>query len=292
MTIADATVETPAELGPFVDLQVHSTASDGALPPAEVVQHARAAGLVAIALTDHDTLAGVAEARAAATPLGMRIVAGVELSVHFHGRELHVLGLHVRDEAGLEARLAAYREARIGRAEAIVQKLVALGIAVTMDEVRGFASGASLGRPHIARALVARGHVGELREAFDRWLGNGRPAYVEKDRLEFADALTMLHDAGALAVWAHPGRLGTTDLIRQVAKAGMDGMEIRHPSHSGDDRKRFATLAEQHGLLKSGGSDWHGQFDGPRVIGNQHVPLAWLAEQDARVAERHAPVPG
>lgn len=286
MSTAAAGADAP--VGPCVDLQVHSTASDGALPPEAVVRSAVDAGLVAIALTDHDTLAGVAAARAAAAPLGLRVVAGVELSVHFHGRELHVLGLHVRDIDGLEARLAAFRSDRVGRAAAIVEKLAALGVTVTMDEVQAQASGASLGRPHIARALVARGHVAELREAFDRWLGNGRPAYVEKQRLEFVDALAMLHEAGALAVWAHPGRLGTSDLVRQVAQAGMDGMEIHHPSHSPDDRVRFAALAERHGLLKSGGSDWHGQFDGPRVIGNQHVPKAWLDAQDARVAERLA----
>ncbi|MCU0624798.1 MAG: PHP domain-containing protein, partial [Gemmatimonadaceae bacterium] len=260
----------------------------GALEPAAVVQCAVDIGLAAIALTDHDTLAGVEAARAAAAPHGLRVVAGVELSVHFHGRELHVLGLHVRDIAGLEATLDAYRADRVGRAAEIVRKLATLGVAITMDEVRAQASGASLGRPHVARALVARGYVGELREAFDRWLGNGRPAYVEKRRLELADALAFLHDAGALAIWAHPGRLGTSELVRQVAHAGMDGMEIHHPSHSPDDRVRFAELAERHGLLKSGGSDWHGQFDGPRQLGNQHVPRAWLDAQDARVAERAA----
>lgn len=287
--------DTPAEVppvGPFVDLQVHSTASDGALAPEAVVQCAVDVGLDAIALTDHDTLAGVAAARAAAASSGLRVVAGVELSVHFHGRELHVLGLHVRDIAGLEATLDAYRADRVGRAAAIVRKLGTLGVTITMDDVHAQASGASLGRPHVARALVARGYVADLRDAFDRWLGNGRPAYVEKRRLELADALTMLHAAGALAVWAHPGRLGTSDLVRQVAQAGMDGMEIFHPSHSADDRVRFAALAERHGLLKSGGSDWHGQFEGPRQLGNQHVPKAWLDAQDARVAERDATVGG
>lgn len=282
---------TPVEpAGPFVDLQVHSTASDGALPPADVARCAAAAGLVAFALTDHDTLAGVEAARAAAAPLGVRVVAGVELSAHFHGRELHVLGLHVRDMAGLEAALVAFREARVSRAERIVHALGALGVTITMDEVRAQASGTSLGRPHVAKALVARGYVSEPREAFDRWLGNGRPAYVEKRRLELDDALAMLHDAGALAVWAHPGRLGTPDLVRQVAKAGMDGIEVAHPSHSADDRARFAQLAERHGMLRSGGSDWHGQFEGPRQLGNQHVPMAWLDEQDAAVAARAAAV--
>ncbi|MFN9577106.1 MAG: PHP domain-containing protein [Gemmatimonadota bacterium] len=290
MTHDAATPVEPA--GPFVDQQVHSTASDGALPPADVARCAATAGLVAFALTDHDTLAGVEAARAAAAPLGVRVVAGVELSAHFHGRELHVLGLHVRDMTGLEAALVAFREARVSRAERIVRALGALGVTVTMDEVRAQASGSSLGRPHVAKALVARGYVSDLREAFDRWLGNGRPAYVEKRRLELDDALAMLHDAGALAVWAHPGRLGTPDLVRQVAKAGMDGIEVAHPSHSADDRVRFAELAERHGLLRSGGSDWHGQFEGPRQLGNQHVPKTWLDEQDAAVAARAAAVAG
>lgn len=289
--IADGAVPVPPD-GPFVDLQVHSTASDGALPPSEVVRSARAAGLVAIALTDHDTLAGVAEACAAAAGTPLRIIAGVELSAHFHGKELHILGLHVRDVDGLEARLAAFRDARVGRAEAILARLATLGVHVTMADVQAQAGGASLGRPHIARALVAAGYVQDLREAFDRWLGNGRPAYEEKRRLELAEAVTLLHDAGALAVWAHPGRLGSPDLVRQLAKAGLDGLEVAHPSHSPDDRTRFAEYAERYGLLKSGGSDWHGQFDGPRVIGNQHVPKAWLDAQDARVAERAAAVGG
>jgi predicted metal-dependent phosphoesterase TrpH len=272
--------------GPFVDLQVHSTASDGALPPAEVVASAHHAGLVAFALTDHDTLAGLAEARAAAAPLGLRIVAGVELSADHDGREVHVLGLHIRDEAGLEARLATFREARVRRAEQIVARLVALGIPVTMDDVRAQWHGGALGRPHIARALVARGVVPDWRAAFHTYLGNGRPGHVPKPVLAVRDAIALIHDAGGLAIWAHPAREGTAANVRGLAALGLDGIEVKHPSHSPDDVTRLEGLADAHGLLRSGGSDWHGLFEGPRVIGNQQVPLAWLEAQDRRAAVR------
>ncbi|MDX2184166.1 MAG: PHP domain-containing protein [Gemmatimonadaceae bacterium] len=275
--------------GPCVDLQVHSTASDGALPPAEVVRHAHRIGLVAMALTDHDTLAGLDEARAAAAPLGLRVIAGVELSTDWHGRELHILGLHVRETAWLEDRLRDIRDARRDRAALIVERLGALGIALTMDDVLRETHGASLGRPHIARAMIARGYVTDLRQAFDKYLGAGKPAFVEKEKLDAAAAIALLHEAGALAVWAHPGRLGTQDLVKPLAKAGLDGLEVLHPGHSPDDRARLFMLAERHALLLSGGSDWHGQFEGPRQLGNQQVPLAWLAAQDRRVAERAVP---
>lgn len=275
-----------AAIAPCVDLQVHSTASDGALPPADVVRAAAAAGLSAIALTDHDTTAGVAEAVAQGAVLGVRIVAGVELSAHWREHELHLLGLHVAQVDVLEARLADFRVAREARAEAIVARLATLGVPVTMEAVHAHAGGASLGRPHVARALVAAGHCRDFREAFDRWLGAGRPAFVEKRRLSLEDALALLRDVGALACWAHPGKLGTEAFIRPLVEAGLEAVEVRHPSHSLDDRARIAALAERYGLLASGGSDWHGQMDGPRVIGNQQVPLAWLEAQDRRVAER------
>lgn len=283
MTLAPEAVAPP---GPCVDLQVHSTASDGALAPAAVVQHAHAIGLVAFALTDHDTLAGLEEARAAAAPLGVRVIAGVELSTDWHGRELHILGLHVRETAWLESRLQDIRDARRARAALIVERLVALGISITMDDVLAQTHGASLGRPHIARAMMARGYITDLRQAFDKYLGAGKPAFIEKEKLDAAEGIALLHQAGALAVWAHPGRLGTQDLVKPLAKAGLDGLEVLHPGHSPDDRARLFMLAERHGLLLSGGSDWHGQFEGPRQLGNQQVPLAWLEAQDRRVAER------
>jgi predicted metal-dependent phosphoesterase TrpH len=285
-----APLDAAPPVGPCVDLQVHSTASDGALAPADVVRHAHAIGLSAFALTDHDTLAGLEEARAVAAPLGLRVVAGVELSADWHGRELHILGLHVRETAWLEDRLRDIRAARRERAALIVERLVALGLSITMEDVLAQTHGASLGRPHIARALIARGHVTELRQAFDKYLGAGKPAFVEKEKLSAVDAIALLHSAGALAVWAHPGRLGTQDLVKPLAAAGLDGIEVLHPGHSPDDRARLFMLAERHALLLSGGSDWHGQFEGPRQLGNQQVPLAWLEAQDRRVAERLATV--
>ncbi len=272
----------------FVDLQTHSTASDGALPPARVVEEAARVGLVAIALTDHDTMAGLAEAAEVGARLGVRIVNGVELSTVFRRQELHLLGLHLRDFGPLEAMLADYRVARRARAEQIVARLVSLGVTITMDDVERQATGPAIGRPHVARALVARGAVADLRQAFDKWLGSGRPAFVDKKRLEVADGIAAIHAAGGLAVWAHPGRDGTKDALRGLADLGLDGVEVFHPGHTPDDRLRIAKLADELGLLKSGGSDWHGQFDGPRQLGNQQVPAAWLAAQDARVAARAA----
>jgi predicted metal-dependent phosphoesterase TrpH len=194
-----------------VDLHAHSTASDGALPPAEGVAAAHAAGLAAFALTDHDTLAGIAEAQAAADACGLRLIAGVELSVHHHDDELHLLGLHIRDVDALQARLETFRDFRRTRAERMVAQLNAAGVPLTFDAVLAQADGAAIGRPHVARALVAAGFVKDVREAFDKWLAAGRPGYADKERLAVADGIAMIHEAGGIAVLAHPagdGRRG------------------------------------------------------------------------------------
>ena len=272
----------------FVDLHTHSTASDGSLPPAAVVAAARAAGLRAIALTDHDTLAGVAAARSAGEAAGVRVVAGTELSVVHDERELHLLALHVERVDALEAELADLREARRDRAVRIVERLNALGVPVRLESVLAEAGEGAIGRPHVARALVAGGWVRDFREAFDRWLGNGRPAHVEKRRLEAGDAIRLVHDAGGLAVFAHPGSTGTRDKIERLAALGLDGVEVLHPSHGAEDIARLRALSDHFGLVASGGSDWHGAMEGPRTIGVMRVPAAILERQDARVAELEA----
>jgi predicted metal-dependent phosphoesterase TrpH len=270
----------------FVDLHMHSTASDGVLAPAAVVAAARAAGLAAIALTDHDTLDGVAEARAAGETLGLRVIAGVELSAHEGERELHVLGLHIGRLGVLEDRLAALRATRRARAVQIVEKLRALGIPIEIDAVWREAGDGAVGRPHVARVLIARGWAKDHRDAFDRLIGSGRPAYVPKQRLPLPDAVQMLHDAGGLAVIAHPGSDGSRSRLEMYKRLGFDGVEVRHPSHTVEDIARLGTLADYLGLVPSGGSDWHGAAEGPRTIGNMRVPAAWLDRQDARVRER------
>lgn len=276
----------PPRSSRFVDLHMHSTASDGARHPADVVEAAAQAGLAAIALTDHDTLAGVDEARAAGERLGVRVIPGVELSAVEGKEELHLLGLHLSRPAPIERELAAFREARLERAGRIVDRLNELGIPVALDDVLAQAAGGAVGRPHVARALVAGGWARDLRDAFDRLLGNGRPAYVEKRRLAVADAIRMIHDAGGIAVYAHPGAGATRARLEALRAAGLDGVEVRHPSHSAEDIARIGALADHLALVPSGGSDWHGTAEGPRMIGGMHVPEAWLERQDARVRER------
>lgn len=280
---APAGMAAPA---PHVDLHAHSTASDGALSPSAAVAAAHAAGLVAFALTDHDTLAGIAEAQTAADACGLRLIPGVELSVHLDKNEVHLLGLHIREVDALQRRLEIIRGHRRTRAAQIVAKLNSVGVPVTVEAVLAAAGGGAIGRPHVARALIAGGFVKDSREAFDRYLAAGKPAYVDKERLEIADGIAMIHDAGGIAVLAHPGSEGRRDMIEPLAKAGMDGVEVRHPSHSRDDEQRLTALAAHFGLVISGGSDWHGAMQGGRVLGAMHVPLAWLEAQDARVAQR------
>jgi predicted metal-dependent phosphoesterase TrpH len=276
----------PAEAGGarFVDLHAHSTASDGAAPPAGLVAAARQAGLAAIALTDHDTVAGVREAVAAVAGNGLRVVPGVELSAVDASGETHLLGLHLADLDSLEARLAELRDMRRTRAERIVQRLNALGVRVMMEDVLAQAAGGAIGRPHVARALIAKGWAGDVRTAFDRYLAAGRPAFVPKDRLSLADAIGMVHRAGGVAVLAHPGASATLERLKALAALGLDGVEVRHPSHDDAEIGRILSLTERLGLLPSGGSDWHGQPDGSRALGVMRVPSEWLERQDARVA--------
>jgi 3',5'-nucleoside bisphosphate phosphatase len=270
----------------FIDLHTHSTASDGARAPAEVARAAKAAGLSAFALTDHDTIAGLADARAAASLVGIRLINGVELSAVEGDSETHVLGLHLSEFGELEHRLVELREMRLTRAVRIVERLNALQIPITMDSVLRQAAGGAVGRPHVARAMIAGGWALDFREAFEKYLGNGRPAYVAKDRLGIPDAIGLIHRAGGLAVLAHPGGGCPRERIASLAGMGLDGVEVLHPSHSWDDSRRLDAWASELDLVRSGGSDWHGSNDAARTLGMMRVPEQWLAEQASRVAAR------
>jgi predicted metal-dependent phosphoesterase TrpH len=276
-------VTEPAGTTAFVDLHMHSTASDGSRSPAEVVRAAKRASLVAIALTDHDTVAGLSEAAVTGAELGVRIVNGVELSAVEGRTETHLLGLHLRDTTVLEEGLGALREMRGRRAARIVELLQSQGVQVTLDDVLLQAGAGAIGRPHVARALVADGWATDVRDAFDRYLGAGRPAFVAKEQLGMREAIAMVHAAGGLAVLAHPGPGGTRERIEALAALGLDGVEVKHPSHSPQDVARLRACVDQLGLVASGGSDWHGAADGPRTIGMMHVPIEWLRRQDERV---------
>jgi predicted metal-dependent phosphoesterase TrpH len=265
----------------FVDLHSHSTASDGAFAPAAVVQEAHKAGLSAIALTDHDTTAGLAEARAESDRLGIRLVPGIELSAVEDDRETHILGLHLGSTVPIDARLSELREMRRARASKIVDLLNASGVRITFEAVLEQAGNAAIGRPHVARALIAEGWAVDSRDAVDRYLATGRPGFVAKEQLTVRDAIALIHAAGGIAVVAHPGQQGTRERIEVLKHEGLDGVEVRHPGHSAEDITRLMALVEYFALVPSGGSDWHG-VPGPRTLGAMRVPIEWLHCQDER----------
>lgn len=265
-----------------IDLHLHSTASDGTNTPEAVVQAARAAGLQALALTDHDTVDGIAEASAAAAGTGVDLIAGVELSAYEVADEVHVLGLHIVELDAMRDALTVFRSSRRERAEGIVRLLNAVGVRITFDDVLAVAKDAAIGRPHIARAMVENGWAMDLRDAFDRYLGAGRPAYMDKRRITIPEAIELIHRTGGIAVLAHPGPDVTHDRIERLAAMGLDGVEVIHPSHSADDRARLLSLTKHLNLVPSGGSDSHGGGDGVRVVGAMKVPADWLDLQLTR----------
>lgn len=280
----------PALSGSGADLHLHSTASDGALAPAEVVRRAAGVGLAALALTDHDTVAGLAEAGSEAARLGLELLAGAELSVHAPWGEMHLLLYGVRlDHPALHATLARARAARAERGAEMVGRLCRLGVAVRVADVDAVAAGAPIGRPHVARAMMATGAVGSLEEAFDRFLGRGRPAYVPKELLSLATVTGLAREIGAVTSAAHLGFRGTRRVLEAFAGDGLDGVEVRHPSHAPAARAALERHAADLRLLRTGGSDWHGTADASpshSTIGSERVPLDWLEAIRGRSRER------
>jgi hypothetical protein len=276
-----------APAGPYVDLHAHTTASDGLATPEALVAAAIAADLAAVAVTDHDTVAGVRAAQRAAAGSGLEVVAGIELSCADDRREVHLLGLCLADLAPMDGALADARSARETRGAEMVDRLNALGIPVTMAMVAAEAGDGNVGRPHVARAVVAGGWCSTVREVFDKYLGDGRPACVDRPKLSLADAIALVHRAGGVALWAHAGSEGTREKVMRYVAFGLDGLEVRHPSHNAADVERLARFADEFGLVRSGGSDWHGEPETWKPLGCQHVPAPWLELLRERAA-RHA----
>jgi predicted metal-dependent phosphoesterase TrpH len=267
-----------------VDLHVHSTASDGSLTPEGVVKRAAAVRLYAVGLTDHDTVAGVAEALSTGERVGVRVVAGCEFSVAASWGEMHVLGYFLPpDSAELENFLERCRADRMRRAQEMVQQLQRHGVELPFESVLEESAGGAVGRPHVARAIVRHGGAIDPSDAFDRWIGRGRPAFVEKALPSFAAVATVVHDAGGVVSVAHLKERGTRAVIERLKNEGLDAVETRHPSHDPDLRARLTDIALQLGLLRTGGSDWHGDPE-PGVshatIGSQQVPREWLDRLD------------
>jgi predicted metal-dependent phosphoesterase TrpH len=243
-----------------IDLHMHSRFSDGLNTPTKLVELAVARGLAAISLTDHDCLDGVNEAVEAGREHGIEVLPGVELSCEFQGRDLHVLGYGVdQNHAEFQSMLTRFRETRHRRGLMIVDKLNALGVAIDRDEVLKKSGEGSLGRPHIAAVLVEKGVVSSPGEAFEKYIAEGGPAYVPKYKMAPVDAINHIRIAGGLAFVAHPGVfLENIEELGELLAVGFDGMEIWHPRHGANTTRRLKAVADERGLLVSGGSDYHG----------------------------------
>jgi 3',5'-nucleoside bisphosphate phosphatase len=253
------------------DLHTHSSVSDGTEPPAVVIRRGAEAGLDVIALTDHDTVAGLREA-ASALPAGMTLLPGAELSCRLEGHSVHLLAyLFDPEHDELAGEMAEIRESRLFRARAMVDKLAGLGVPVTWEQVSEIAGGGVVGRPHIARAMIDAGVVTSIEEAFaPDWIGPGGPAYVSRYALDPVRAIRLVRAAGGVTVLAHPRGTGRgwqipADVIADLAQAGLAGIEISHPQHDEGERGRLTELARTLRLIPSGGSDDHGALTGHRI---------------------------
>jgi predicted metal-dependent phosphoesterase TrpH len=240
------------------DLHAHTTASDGVLTPVELVRLAKASGLRALAVTDHDTVAGVPEAVREASSLGIELVPGVEVSANFDGVPVHVLGLFVAyQEPWLVEFFEEAGKRRIDRVHEIVGKLAKLGVDIDAEEVFARSSHGTVGRPHVAAVLVDRGVVANLTEAFTRYLGDDAPAYVGYEKVSLEDAIALISRAGGVASLAHPYVLDNDGLIAAMAKRRLPALEVYHRDHTPEQIRTYEGLADELGLLATGGSDFH-----------------------------------
>jgi predicted metal-dependent phosphoesterase TrpH len=246
-----------------LDLHLHSTVSDGRLSPSELVRFAKASGVTTMALSDHDATDGVDTAQQVAEELGIRLIPAIELSTDLPGASIHVLGLFINHhDPELQTTLKQFREARLERAQAMVDALAKLGAPITLERVFEIAGEGSVGRPHVAQALLEAGHIQTIDEAFDRFIGRNGPAYFEGFRLEPADGIKLIHSVGGFAAWAHPNELDGRDwrdYLPAVLEAGVDGLEAYYSKeYAPEIQESLLQACEAHNLLPTVGSDYHG----------------------------------
>ncbi|MBD3271591.1 MAG: PHP domain-containing protein [Elusimicrobia bacterium] len=267
----------------FIDLHIHTTASDGSMRPEDVVIYASTIGLAAIAIADHDSTAGIPAALEQGKKSGIEVIPGIELSaqpIKPSTYELHILGYWVdHTNTELQTHLEHFRQARKKRAQTIIDKLKEINIFLETDELSAIAKTRAIGRLHFAHALIKQKFVHNVHEAFDKYLANGRPAYVPKLMLEASEAISLINNAGGIAVLAHPyfGVENNHELLVYLKDKGIQGLEVYHPKHSAKNIKFFKQQADELGLLMTGGSDCHGRFNGSDPqIGTMNVPYQLL----------------
>jgi predicted metal-dependent phosphoesterase TrpH len=257
-----------------IDLHTHSDESDGTFTPSEVVRRAAELGLDVVALTDHDTTAGLEEAGEAAREVGVELVPGVEFSAEYEGTSIHVLCYWMdASNEELQTELQRLRDDRFRRGEMMIEKLRALGFDISFERVRRIAGGGNIVRPHVAQAMVEAGIVADEAEAFDRYIADGGPAHVPKHALDPLDSVDLIGRAGGVCVLAHPGMWGDQtsvpdDLIAAMAGRGMVGLEVDHTDHTPEQRSTYRAMAERLGLVATGGSDCHGTRYDPIRLGS------------------------
>jgi predicted metal-dependent phosphoesterase TrpH len=277
----------------FADLHLHTHFSDGTFTPEELVERAHKLGFAAIALTDHDTVEGCERAAIACKAAGMDFIPGAELTAEHADTEVHILGYFLDTQnAVLLERIAKFQSVRQNRIHEMVAALNHLGIPLKAEAVFALANCKSPGRPHVARALVKEKLIGNLDEAFERFLKKGRPAWVPKTKMSALEAVELIHQAGGLAVMAHPGLNRTDDIIPALVEAGLDGIECFHTKHSTVMSERYLEIAEKHHLLVTGGSDCHGFSKKAPLIGTvklpyDHVERLWAAKRKLQTTNAH-----
>lgn len=259
----------------MVDLHLHTTVSDGRLAPAELVERVAAAGVRVMAVTDHDTTRATADVQHAAAAFGIEAIAGIEITAVEGERDIHILGYFLRDDETFEQFLAEQRELRIRRVADFARTLAALDmpidIAPRLEEAR-LNPGRSLGRPQVALAMIAAGHVASMDEAFDRWLAYGRPAFVARQGPDCEAVIARIHHAGGLASLAHPGKTRIDGRLPALCDAGLDAIEAYHSDHDVREVERYRVLARRFGVLLTGGSDFHGDPSQHRTPGGCVLP--------------------
>ena len=258
------------------DLHTHTTYSDGALSPYDLIKKAKSVGLTTISITDHDTINGLDEAIEIGKEFDVEVIPGVELSANLKEMEVHILGyfFDYRSRTLLDT-LSIFREERLKRAERIVHKLNGMNIPLRMESVLANSSGGSVGRPHIATALVNEGHAESYKQAFSKYIGDGRPAFEKKAEFSPAETVRLIAEAGGLSFLAHPGRWMEDALLLQLIKTGLDGIEVIHPSHSPERVDYYRGIVNEYCLLECGGSDFHGGMKGDdHLFGQVGIPLS------------------
>lgn len=258
-----------------IDLHTHSTVSDGTLTPGDLIREAARVGLRTLALTDHDTIDGVAMARATGQELGIDVVPGVELGTSVERREHHILGYFVDiDDPAFQAALVDLAARRMRRAEAMVERLAAVGVSVPLADVLREAGSGTVGRPHLARVLIAHGHAETVNNAFERYLKHGMPAYVPREPFPPEEAIALVLSAGGVAVLAHPWSTGDPEAaVARLLPAGLGGLEVYYGEYDDATRETLRQLADRAGLIPTGGSDFHGPgYRAGRELGGAPVP--------------------